>query len=82
MELETRGEQTDRGWRDHLGFIGPLKPGTGGRIEAKDEFPTGPAIGEPLPDIVAPNHDGRMVDAHAERGDGPLAVVFYRSAVW
>ena len=48
----------------------------------KGEFPTGPAIGELLPDIVAPNHDGRMVDAHAERHDGPLVVVFYRSAVW
>ena len=82
MELETRSEQTEFGWRDHLGFIGRLKAGTAARMEPKGEFPTGPAIGELLPDIVAPNHDGRMVDAHAERHDGPLVVVFYRSAVW
>ena len=82
MELDTRGEEAERGWRDHLGMIGPLKPGTGGRIQPRGEFPTGPGIGERLPDIVAPNHDGQIVDAHAERGDGPLVMVFYRSAVW
>jgi hypothetical protein len=83
VEIETRGEQTERGWwRDHLGFVGPLKPGTHGRSDPTGDFPTGPGVGELLPAIVAPSHDGRMVDAHAERNDGPLVMVFFRSAVW
>ena len=43
---------------------------------------TGPAVGEQLPDIVAPDFRGQMVDVHEARRGGPLVMTFYRSAVW
>ena len=52
------------------------------RYPASDEFPTGPAIGERLPEFALPNQSGRIVDYHADRGDSRSIVVFYRSAVW
>ena len=82
VDMDTSGEKVEHGWRDRLGFVGPLQPGSGGRRDPVGEFPTGPAVGERLPDVLAPNHDGQMVDAHVERGNGPLVMVFFRSAVW
>ena len=83
MKLQTDGRQTERGtWLDHLGFEGPLQPGTHARSDPTGEFPTGPAIGERLPDIVARDFRGRRVDVHEIRRGGPLVMVFYRSAVW
>ncbi len=52
------------------------------RIPASAEFPTGPAIGERLPDFVLPNQRGERVDFHADRAGRKAAVVFQRSAVW
>ena len=52
------------------------------RYPASHEFPTGPAIGERLPEFALPNQSGRVVDYHADRGDSRSIVVFYRSAVW
>jgi hypothetical protein len=46
------------------------------------DFPTGPAIGERLPDFVLPNQRGERVDFHADRAGGRAAVLFQRSAVW
>jgi hypothetical protein len=46
------------------------------------EFPTGPAVGERLPDFRLPNQRGEMIDFHADRGNRMAAVVFQRSAVW
>ena len=54
----------------------------GRRYPASHEFPTGPAIGERLPEFALPNQDGRLIDFHADRGDAKSVVVFYRSAVW
>lgn len=85
MEMETRAERTSsgKGWRDHLGFVGPYQPGVGPRSDPKQgQQPTGPAIGERLPDIVASGPGGRVIDAHRERNGGPLIAVFYRSATW
>ena len=83
MKLQTESQQTERNtWLDHLGFEGPLQPGTHARSDPTGEFPTGPAVGEELPDIVAPDSDGQMVDVHEARRGGPLVMVFYRSAVW
>ena len=83
MDREVWAEQTESGmWRDQHGFVGPLRPGTHARTNPVGDFPTGPAVGARLPDVVAPNHDGRVVDVHAERDGGPLVMVFYRSAVW
>ncbi|MEO1994728.1 MAG: hypothetical protein ABGZ17_05575 [Planctomycetaceae bacterium] len=52
------------------------------RYPASDEFPTGPDIGERLPEFSLLNQAGRLVDYHADRGDSKSIVVFYRSAVW
>ncbi len=83
MKLQTEGRQTERDtWLDHLGFEGPLQPGTHARSDPMGEFPTGPAVGEQLPDIVAPDFRGQRVDVHETRRGGPLVMVFYRSAVW
>ncbi len=69
-------------WEDEYGLLGPAKPGVGPRQDPLGDFPTGPALGERLPDIVAPSHRGQPVDVHADRGGRPAVVVFYRSAVW
>ena len=52
------------------------------RYPASHEFPTGPEIGERLPEFSLPDQEGRIVDYHADRGDSKSIVVFYRSAVW
>jgi hypothetical protein len=52
------------------------------RIPETPEFPTGPAIGERLPDFALPNQRGETIDFHADRGGHKAAVVFQRSAVW
>ena len=65
-----------------LGFAGPIKPGTGPRSDPTGEFPTGPSIGERLPDVVATDQWGNEINVHDARAGGPLVMVFYRSAVW
>jgi len=45
-------------------------------------FPTGPAVGESLPDFVLPDQHGHMVGSSDVRGDGGVLVLFYRSADW
>ena len=52
------------------------------RYPASADFPTGPALGERLPDFTLPNQHGEPVDFHADRGGQGAVVVFYRSAVW
>lgn len=52
------------------------------RYPASEEFPTGPDIGERLPEFSLPNQHGELIDFHADRGDSKAIVVFYRSAVW
>lgn len=69
-------------WEDELGGLGPAKPGIGPRQDPVGEFPTGPAIGEIFPDIVARSHTGENVDVHADRAGRAAVFVFYRSAVW
>ena len=73
------GEKTD-----DLGITVPVAPVDfpARRYPASEEFPTGPAIGERLPEFTLPNQDGELVDFHADRGDSKAIVVFYRSAVW
>ena len=36
--------------QDHDGFIGPVQPGNGPRSDSRGDFPTGPDVGEALPD--------------------------------
>ena len=69
--------------KDDLGITVPVPAShPGRRYPAEHEFPTGPAIGERLPEFELPNQDGELVDFHADRGDSKAIVVFYRSAVW
>ena len=52
------------------------------RYPATEAFPTGPDIGERLPEFSLLNQEGRLIDYHSDRGDSKSIVVFYRSAVW
>ena len=52
------------------------------RIPSDPDFPTGPAVGERLPDFSLPNQRGERVDFHVDRAGRKAAVLFQRSAVW
>ena len=82
IEIETTAEETRHGWRDLDGFVGPFRPGNGPRTDPRGAFPTGPAIGERLPEILSTDAQGEPFDLHAARNGQPAIVVFYRSAVW
>ncbi len=81
-ELETRGTQVEKGWQDHDGFIGPVKPGTGPRSDPRGDFPTGPTVGEHMPVVRCSTADGTPFNLHEHRGDRPAVFIFFRSAVW
>ncbi|MDJ0786698.1 MAG: hypothetical protein QNK05_07800 [Myxococcota bacterium] len=68
--------------RDEFGFDAPAPLGHPGRLGLPDGHPTGPEVGERLPDFRLPDAFGREVPLHADRGQAPAVVVFYRSAVW
>jgi hypothetical protein len=59
---------------------GPLPPTR--RSPETNDFPTGPAIGELLPDFTLPNQNGGMVNFTAARQGKKAMVVFSRSARW
>jgi hypothetical protein len=69
---------------DDLGITIPMAPVShpGRRYPATMEFPTGPDVGERLPEFTLPNQDGEVIDFHKDRGTSKAIVVFYRSAVW
>ena len=81
-EMETRATQTDTGWRDVDGFIGPFRPGNGPRSDPRGTFPTGPEVGERLPDIISHTADEAPFDLHQQRGSNPAVFIVFRSAVW
>lgn len=68
--------------RDALGFDAPAPLGHPGRASMPEGHPTGPAVGERLPDFTLPDANGDPVDFHADRDGARAVVVFYRSAVW
>lgn len=69
--------------KDDYGITVPVPAShPGRRYPATAEFPTGPEVGERLPEFTLPNQNGELIDFHADRGDGKAIVVFYRSAVW
>jgi len=82
IEVETRAEQTEQGWADQDGFVGPFRPGNGPRNDPRGEFPTGPAVGQEMPDVQCVDANGQMFNLHADRGNAPALFVFFRSAVW
>ena len=83
-ELDAVGtpSRSGRAWIDRRGFIGPLQPGTGPRRDPAGESPSGPDVGEHLPDIRAASIDRKAVDVHQHRQGKPAVVLFFRSAVW
>ena len=83
IERDTRGvELGPNQYEDAEGYIAPLPAGFGPRSNPLGEFPTGPGIGQRLPDVVALNSDGKRVDVHSDRDGKPVVLVFTRSAVW
>jgi hypothetical protein len=82
IEIETRAEQTEHGWRDQDGFVGPFRPGNGPRTDPRGAFPTGPDIGSLMPNVQCLDADGNDFNLYDDRGDSPAIFVFYRSAVW
>lgn len=70
------------GYRDEFGMVGPLPVTDGQRQPLAEGAPTGPEVGERLPDFVLPSAQGRQVSFHQDRGRSRAAVVFFRSAVW
>ena len=69
---------------DDLGITVPMAPVSfpARRYPATEDFPTGPEVGERLPDFTLPNQDGEAINFHEDRGDSKAIVVFYRSVVW
>jgi hypothetical protein len=68
--------------RDEKGFDAPAPLGHPARAGLPDGHPTGPDIGELLPDFELPNANGQTIGFHADRAGSKAALVFYRSAVW
>ncbi|MEE2778071.1 MAG: hypothetical protein VYE73_15065 [Acidobacteriota bacterium] len=69
--------------QDDLGITVPIPTSfPARRYPADHDFPTGPAIGERIPDFELPNQDGKLVDFHSHRGGEKAIIVFYRSVVW
>ena len=52
------------------------------RFPDTGEFPTGPDVGEALPDFTLSDQHGRRVSFTAERAGQQALVVFHRSARW
>lgn len=68
---------------DSLGIWSPQPASVPGRRSpATDDFPTGPAIGDRIPDFALSDQDGVVRDFHIDRKGGKAMVVFYRSANW
>ena len=68
---------------DEYGIFVPVPAShPGRRFPADMDFPSGPAVGERLPDFELPNQHGELVDFHQDRGSAKAAVMFQRSAVW
>jgi hypothetical protein len=69
-------------YEDEFGFVAPLPAVAGPRVIPPEGFPTGPALGEVLPDFTLPAADGRTIRLHEDRGQSKAVVTFLRSAVW
>ena len=52
------------------------------RFPDTGEFPTGPDVGEALPDFTLSGQHGRPVNFTLERAGQQALVVFHRSARW
>ncbi len=52
------------------------------RMPESDDFPSGPAVGEPLPDFALLDQHGQSVNFTEARGGKRALVVFHRSTRW
>ena len=68
--------------RDELGFDAPAPLGYPGRAGLPTGHPTGPEVGDRLPDFTLPDAYGNPVHFDSDRGEAKAVVVFFRSAVW
>ena len=57
---------------DHPGVVHP----------GSADFPTGPAVGERLPDFTLLNQHGQTIDFQQDHEGKKAVLIFYRSAVW
>ena len=67
---------------DEYGLFVPVPVSHPGRRFPADDFPTGPAIGERVPDFELVNQNGELIDFHADKAGKKAALVFQRSVVW
>ena len=79
---EKRSMTTGSLYEDEYGFVAPLPMTSSQRKLPPEGFPTGPCVGERLPDFELPDQTGRNIRLHEDRGSSKAAVVFFRSAVW
>lgn len=54
----------------------------GMRIPPSEDFPTGPGVGDRLPDFTLPDQHGKAKNFGRERAGKQALVVFHRSARW
>ncbi len=52
------------------------------RMPESDDFPSGPAIGEPIPDFTLVNQRGESTNFTTARAGKKALVVFHRSVRW
>ncbi|MDA1216550.1 MAG: hypothetical protein O2812_06725 [Chloroflexi bacterium] len=52
------------------------------RMPATDDFPTGPDVGQVLPDFTLPDQNGVLINYAEARGNHQAMVMFHRSACW
>ena len=54
----------------------------GAQTAEEVDHPTGPDVGERMPDITLPDQTGTLVNIEEARGDDRALVVFHRSLRW
>ena len=72
----------DREYYDEFGFYSPMPLSRAARREPGRIFPTGPAVGERLPNFTLPDQLGWQIDFETARQGRKAIVVFHRSAYW
>lgn len=54
----------------------------GRRMPESDDFPSGPAVGEPMPDFTLTDQHGESISFATARAGKRALVVFHRSVRW
>jgi len=72
----------DHEYYDEFGFYSPMPLSRPARREPGPDFPTGPAVGERLPNFTLPDQYGQQIDFDSARQGRRAVVMFHRSAYW